>query len=375
MPADTVRIVRTPDAWSAIAGDWDAMLRNLPGHTALQSYRFLSAWWRWLGAGRQLFIVLTEADGRAAGALPLCLQNRRIWGRDYRVLQFLGAEDELLRPALLFPDWRSHWLQIALHGLWEARHEWDLLELEEVVLEPGDFDEFQRFASHHGLLLRRQDFHPCPYLDLRQSWGDFQSSLSRKMRKGLRYSRRRLEKLGALRFEISQSLGDLETALATYCNIEQRSWKPAAEIGVDRNSTYRSFYAALLREYGATGQARILSLWLDDTPIAGTVSIHEDGSYYSLQIAHDQRYARYSPGTLLESLELEYLMQEQRFDRYEFMGGALTNKQRWTTAQVPTERLLMHQRDFRTIAFDWLYFRLKPRFRAVLVHLGLLPRN
>ena len=112
-------------------------------------------------------------------------------------------------------------------------------------------------------------------------------------------------------------------------------------------------------------------LTLDDRAIAATISIQDRGNYYSLQITHDDNYSRYSPGTVLESMELEGLMREQFFERYEFLGGALANKRRWTRSEICTERLLLHQRDTRTMAFDSLYFRLKPAFKSGLRRLGI----
>jgi CelD/BcsL family acetyltransferase involved in cellulose biosynthesis len=61
-----------------------------------------------------------------------------------------------------------------------------------------------------------------------------------------------------------------------------------------------------------------------------------DDIYYSLQIVHDEEYARFSPGTLLEARELEELFCSGDVRRYEFMGGALRNKLRWTDAAIDT---------------------------------------
>lgn len=61
-------------------------------------------------------------------------------------------------------------------------------------------------------------------------------------------------------------------------------------------------------------------------PIAATLALLEGSTYYSAHIAHDNEFARYSPGTLLESIELEDLMRERRFHTYDFLAGALQNK-------------------------------------------------
>jgi hypothetical protein len=52
--------------------------------------------------------------------------------------------------------------------------------------------------------------------------------------------------------------------------------------------------------------------------VAGAIRAMDDKVYYGAQIAHDADFDRYSPGTFLEAMELEGLMQEKRFDPYHF---------------------------------------------------------
>jgi len=375
MATATVRILRSRDEWLEIAANWDEILQTLPDPTALQSYRFLSCWWERLGADKTLYIVLTELGGKPTGFLPLQMRQQRLWGKTYRIIEFIGMPDELDRPALVFPRQPDRFLSLALEALWESRADWDLLQLEEVVLEPRIAQLLKQFASGRGLLLRLHTFHPCPQLSLEQEWSDYYAGLSKKMRKNLRYLRGKLQKSGTLRYEIYRCAGDIQNGLDSYLKIESRSWKPIAGIGVSSSATYQSFYEHLLNNYAATGQARVIILWLDETPIAGTISIQENGIYYSLQITHDDAYSRYSPGTVLESMELEALMNENEFVTYEFLGGAMTNKQRWTSHRVETERLLIHQRDLRMLVFDWFYFRFKPRIKAMLQKAGAAPAS
>ena len=366
MSGVSARILKDPDEWAAISADWDRLLQSLPGGSVLQSYRFLRGWWEHLGGDKNLYIVLAEIEDKPVGFIPLQRRVSTLWGRQYRTLEFIGMPDELLRPALVFPQDSGEALQAALEALWARKDEWDHVELEEVIVDEGVRREIDEIAADHRLLTRWQPFHACPLLDLRQDWAEYKAGLSSKLKKNLRYLNGKLRKQGVVRCDVNKSVSKVRRALQTFIEIEKRSWKPEAGIGVSRSSKYQCFYEALLTNYAETGQARVIILWLDDKPIAGTLSIQEDGHYYSLQIAHDQAFDRFSPGTLLEAMELEGLMNEKAFTTFEFFGGAMSNKRRWASMHDETERLLMRQRDVRTWLFDWVYFRLKPRIRAFL---------
>jgi CelD/BcsL family acetyltransferase involved in cellulose biosynthesis len=106
-------------------------------------------------------------------------------------------------------------------------------------------------------------------------------------------------------------------------------------------------------------------------PIAGTIGLHIGRVYYSLQIVHDERYSRCSPGTLLEFYEMTALLESRLVDRYEFLGGALQNKLRWTSDAVATTCVRARQSDLRTRLLDTYEYRAKPFAKRWLNRFGL----
>lgn len=97
----------------------------------------------------------------------------------------------------------------------------------------------------------------------------------------------------------------MEQQLERYQDLENRSWKVAKKVGCNRSLQHSKFYQDLALSFGANNQFHFRFLTLDDNPIAGIFGLLHEGVYYSLQIVHDPAYSKYSPGTLLEALELE----------------------------------------------------------------------
>jgi CelD/BcsL family acetyltransferase involved in cellulose biosynthesis len=130
------------------------------------------------------------------------------------------------------------------------------------------------------------------------------------------------------------------------------------------------FYRHLIDQFGPTGQFVLRSLRVDDRLVAATFGLVHERTFYSLHIAHDASYSRLSPGTLLESLELEECFGSD-LDEYDFLGGFLKNKVRWATRMRDTMEVHLYQRQPRLVAAYLFYFVIKPPLKRMLSRLGV----
>jgi CelD/BcsL family acetyltransferase involved in cellulose biosynthesis len=128
------------------------------------------------------------------------------------------------------------------------------------------------------------------------------------------------------------------------------------------------FYRALIRAYGDSDQFVFRSLRLDGRMVAATFGLVHGRKYYSLHIANDVEYAKFSPGTYLESLELEECF-GAGLEEYDFLGGFLKNKLRWATHMRDTVEVHLYQRQPRLIAGYLYYFFIKPPLKWLQLQL------
>lgn len=364
----TIETITTLADWRALAPEWDRVLRETPGGRPLQSFDFLSTWWEHLAGDRRLFIVAFFDGARLAGAAPLQIAKRSILGQTRRVVQFIGMTEDILLPTLLFPESAAPAMRrMLVEHLAAHSDDWDRIELDELAVGDPAVEALEALARGSGLLYRSYPFHDCPYLDLSaESHSSFWAKRSRKLMKNVRAGLRKLERFGTVAVETYESPRDIRRGLDAFERVEAGSWKRKARIGPSSDSRYGPFYAALLETFVHRHAARVLVLRLDEQPIAATFAIALDGVYCSLQIAHDERYAQYSPGTLLEYFELEGLLASGAYHRYEFLGGALSNKLRWTSDAIRTVCVTAARPSFAERLSDAYTFEAKPRVKQML---------
>ncbi len=135
----------------------------------------------------------------------------------------------------------------------------------------------------------------------------FDASMSGKKRKELRRQHARLAEQGELRFE--RRLDDV--GLAEWCEaflaLERSGWKGAEGSALACNPRKATFFTDALR--GAAQHRRLerLAISLDGAPIAMLANFVTPPGAYSFKTTYDERYARFSPGVLLQRENLDLL--------------------------------------------------------------------
>ncbi len=356
-----------PAAFEQLRPWWDALLSASDEHTPWQSWDYVSHWWRHMSRGKYLRLFVVERRGAPCLILPLQVSTRfQMLGLPVRMLEPIGMIMYVNRPRLAIGPADAGAYRCALEHIWGMRRDWNLIRLDEKPLDDPEVTLLRSFAEERGLLYRDIFSHVCPYLDLRQSWSSYLQSRGSKMRKNLRAARRRLERMGAVRVRSFESPVEVEAAYDIILRLHRKSWKRWRRIEHGHSRGYQQFFRAWLASRVQRARARILVLFCADRPVAATVAIMDRGTYYSAQIVYDRAFSACSPGTLLESIELEELMTNQKFEMYDFLGAFLRNKLRWTTTARPTALVFVMQRSWRNRLIDTYYFYAKPRVKQLL---------
>ena len=371
----TVSIIRDFAGLKPYEQAWRELHRATPGATPWQEWDWFESWWSAMGGHTELCVSVVKQGNQPVFILPLQLRRRRMMGVPVRLLEPVGMPDEINRPVPGLGEFHEGRLQAVLGAVRSASNDrrranapaWDLLWLDEVEHDHPGIDVVLGWARGNGLVAGIWPLHPCPYLDLEQEWPDYLAGRGRHLARNLCAARRRLEARGVIRVEIAVSPEEIDAAYDVFLGVHARSWKAGAGLGFNQGSAYRAYYREFLGRLSRDGRARILTLYAGETPVAAAIAVTDSDTYYGAQIAHDERYAECSPGTLLEALELEGLMQERRYRTYDFFGAALTNKRRWTGEARQTARLLVFNKTPRAWALGQYFVRVKPglqRLRA-----------
>lgn len=359
-------------AWRRLEPEWDSLLEQTPEHTIFQRFAYLQVWWRHFGLFRALYILVIRHANEITGIAPLQISPVKVLHRYYRELGFIGSRWEVDRPVFLFPTQPQTCCEVMMRFLIGQRDDWDLCDLYEQMPNSALINQLQSSVRDGGYLLGMTADSLCPYLRLDGSWRQFLATKSQKFRKNLKAARRGLERIGKLTY-ISHQAGDMTFQLERYALLENRSWKVGKKVGCNRSAYYFSFYRDLASILGCTDTFQVRFLMLDQEPIASTFGLLPSRHYYSLQIVHNPAYSRYSPGTLLEALELEECF-DYGYREYDFLGGFLNNKVRWTNTARRTVHLYAFRHTPRLWLFHFTYFVAKPWFKWHLRRWGIVPR-
>jgi len=361
----SVTTVKVEADWPSLQTVWDTLLLETPGHTVFQSYAYQRLWWRHFGGDNELQLVVICRGKKLVGIAPLQLQ-RYVYARQYfNELCFIGSRWEGDRPVFLFGRDDGTLLRVLVSYLTQAHVPWDLCQLYEQIDNERTLQQLTSEFRAAGCFVGHSRDSDCPHIQLQGGWQAFLAAKPQKFRKNLKAAGRKLEEQGKLVYTVYDTLPEVAEQLEVYKTIEARSWKSAEGVGVSRNEEYFAFYQEMVRELGRTQSFVIRMLTLDGKPIAGTFGLVHDGTYYSLQIAHDRDYDKCSPGTYLEAREIE-----QCFDaglrEYEFLGGFLNNKSRWTTTFRHTTQLHVYRRKPTLVLLYVAFFKVKPLLKRLL---------
>jgi CelD/BcsL family acetyltransferase involved in cellulose biosynthesis len=301
--------VSSPESFSALAGEWDGLVRAMPRPSPALLHGWLSEWWRCWEDGGRLAVEVARRDGALVGALPLCVLPRA----GLRVLTFVGGDQSPLADIML-AEGESREVSTAL--------------LERAEATPHDYADLFGLPSTGVLtaalngnvqLIERSE---APVLDLEAGWeAVYQEKTSSKARSLHRRRRRQLAELGRLEVVVARTIDELEPALEDAFALHELRWAGRPDGSRFATPEGRIFHRAALRPLAELDVARIVTLKLDDRPIAFHYYFALERRMYVNRIAFDPEFGRHSPG-LINTLDALQVAADEGATRVEFLGGA-----------------------------------------------------
>ncbi|MBB3033242.1 GNAT family N-acetyltransferase [Alteriqipengyuania lutimaris] len=138
----------------------------------------------------------------------------------------------------------------------------------------------------------------------------FEQSLPNKKRKELRRQARRLTEIGEIRVDRVASPGDIALWADRFLTLEAASWKGREGTALANDPAGARFFRDSLIGAARRGRVEGLSLLLDGEPIAMLATFLTPPGAFSFKTTFDERFARYSPGVLLQKENLALLARE-----------------------------------------------------------------
>jgi CelD/BcsL family acetyltransferase involved in cellulose biosynthesis len=301
----------TSEEFSALAAQWDDLVRAMPKPSPFFLHAWLEEWFRYYRESVDMRVHVVQLDGRLVAALPLVISSRA----GLRIARFPGGPESVLGDLLLAPDTdlavarklveracSSDFHFASLHGLCAASHL-------SAVVPPSRLRTIPRLEA--------------PVLDLAGGWEDaYRAKTTSKTRNLHRRRRRQLSELGELEVVVARTRAELEPALEDAFVIHARRWEGRPDHSEFTTPVGLEFNRSVLRALAEQDIPRIVTMRLDGRAIAFHYYFALCGRMYvyCLGFDPDPAFSRFSPG-LVTTLDTIEAAAAEGLDRVEFLGG------------------------------------------------------
>ena len=199
-----------------------------------------------------------------------------------------------------------------------------------VVFEPVEKDsamlqELEELLNDRGFIVRKHFVCGNWYEDIEQSCFEaYFATRPSRLRNTLKRREKRLQREAVGQFHLVTGGAHLATGYADYVRVTAASWQGLHPMG----SEYIRSLMDLAAEQGAL---RLGLLYVDGKPAAGQVWLVSSGTAACYRLAYDQRFERFSAGSLLTREMFRHVIDVDKVERIDFGIGDDPYKQDWVS--------------------------------------------
>lgn len=344
-----------------------ALLARLPHATVFNSPEWCEAAAAALAPGRDLHVLAVTRNGALAAWLPLVAARERVHGIRVATLRLLGYpfNDRVAVPML---PGDTELAAVVMRSLPACPWPWDLLLLSELhdMTERRTLDAAATHAREWRCCSR------SPVLRLGQSSEhQLKAGYGRTLVTRVARSRRKLEALGAVRFERIVPPPDQVASLVGVCKtIEDASWKGERRLGIFSSSASARFFADVGMRFAARGWLDIGLLHVEGKAVSYRYGFRYRDVFLDYNLAYLPEFAACGPGRiLLDEMIVSSLRQGLAAvdaSRSSVQEPHLLNE--WTDEHIDHHELWLFRQTWRGRLVEWVRRHLRPawhRLRAL----------
>jgi len=168
----------------------------------------------------------------------------------------------------------------------------------------------ERFFRHYNWIYRVQG----------QSYEDYLADRPARLRNTIIRKKRKLGR--EYGYEIRLFTGDdVPGKMPDYYAVYNASWKAKEQ--------YVHFLDGIVADFSRPGWSRLAVLYVRERPVAAQLWFVLHGKANIFRLAYDEAWKQYSPGSILTSFLMEYVIDTDKVEEIDFLTGNDTYKQDW----------------------------------------------
>ena len=296
---------------NALEREWTDLVEAIPGTPIFLTWEWIRTWWLYFGRDRELWLLTARDElGRLLGLAPLMVDFHRMGGRKLRVLAFIGSGfvTPLHLNMLVHPSGQDELYQAFINYLLSRSNQWDVICFEALV-QDSPLSGLLATAGGH---VRVGSEKRAPYVPLPGAWETYLKTVSKKLRRNLKYFRSKLEDdyPGSVRFTCVTDSQTLACAMKKLEEFSRQRWHARGLTTHFDDPTYSSFHQSIASLALDRGWLRLYTLTVMDRMISVFYCFRLKDSVYAYQIGFDLDWSGYSPGRLLIAYGIQEAIQE-----------------------------------------------------------------
>ena len=153
-----------------------------------------------------------------------------------------------------------------------------------------------------------------------QSYEEYMAARPARLRNTISRKKRKLDREHG--YEIRLFTGDeVPHAMPDYYTVYNASWKA--------NEQYVDFLDGIVKGFSNPGWSRLAVLYVKEQPVAAQLWFVLHGKASIFRLSYDQKWKQYSPGSILTSFLMEYVIDTDKVEEIDFLTGNDAYKQDW----------------------------------------------
>lgn len=327
---------------------WNDLLGCSVDNHVFLTLEWLETWWKHLGSGRELLLLAAVDNGKILAVAPLMATTYSLLGFKLRNIEFVGAPDSDYQSFLLIAD-SSRCAKMIMDHVKEQV--WDCIELKNI---PEGSETAQRFADYGGSLkFREREMDICPFAPLPNSFEEYCRKLTRKKRRELRRTERRLRDQHKLEYGSFSELGlTLEKSMDVFFRLHQLRSQSKGLEGKFRDPVFRNFHMNLAKLMEEKGWLCLNLLTIDSEPVAAYYGFQYRRKLYAYMCGFDPHYSRYGVGAIGFSHWIEGAI-KTGLKEFDFLRGEHSYKEIWASETRRTVELSAIRWKLVSKAYEW----------------------
>jgi CelD/BcsL family acetyltransferase involved in cellulose biosynthesis len=325
-----IEVIDSLDGLLALRDVWNTVLDDSQsGHVSLTLEWFMCWWKAYSDDNSGLRVVLVrDKEGVIRGIAPFMLKTCKFSGFKARKLSFI-YNDNSSRADLIVCGQRRDVLQAVFSYIKKIRHEWDVLELENISEDSPNSEILLETLKSQGARFVLKNGLKSPYIRITEDWPGYLSTLSKKCRKNLRYIVNRLDDNCAYHIDKYDDGAVEESVLAKVFSISAASWKGHYGKHITNLGQNRIFFEELNRVLGEKKWQHIWILYINNQAVAYEYILSYKQKAYPLKADFDQQYEDLAPGAVLNMHVIKNYI-DSKYSEFDFCGDEDDYKKRFT---------------------------------------------